>query len=123
LFVVTIKISILKASPVVNRCFLPIFTQPNKITGILCKAFPVDLSTGRMLKTGFDRVVGIDQIIIQGKNGICVSDERRGIMLWAGIALYLPQSRIIYDLFNNIFIAIGGINGCCHSMGRQDTSR
>jgi len=41
LFTGTIKISILKVSPVVNRYFLPIFAQPNKITGILGKTFPL----------------------------------------------------------------------------------
>jgi hypothetical protein len=40
-FAVTIKTSILKASPVVHRYFLPIFAQPQKITGILGKAFPL----------------------------------------------------------------------------------
>jgi hypothetical protein len=40
LFAVTIKTSILKASPMVNRYFLPIFAQPQKITGVLGKAFP-----------------------------------------------------------------------------------
>jgi len=41
LFAVTIKTFILKANPVVNRFFLLIFAQPQKITGILCKAFPL----------------------------------------------------------------------------------
>jgi hypothetical protein len=41
LFGVTIKTSILKASRVVNRYFLPIFAQPQKITDILGKAFPL----------------------------------------------------------------------------------
>jgi hypothetical protein len=41
LFAVAIKTSILKASPVVNRFFLPIFAQPQKITDILGKAFPL----------------------------------------------------------------------------------
>jgi len=37
LFAVTIKGFIPKAGPVVNRHFLPIFAQPQKITGILGK--------------------------------------------------------------------------------------
>jgi hypothetical protein len=41
LFAVTIKTFILKANPAVNRFFLPIFAQPNKITGVLGKAFPL----------------------------------------------------------------------------------
>jgi len=41
LFAVTIKTFILKANPVVNRLFLPIFAQPQKITGVLSKAFPL----------------------------------------------------------------------------------
>jgi len=41
LFAVTIKTSILKASPVVNGFFLPIFAQPHKIAGFLGKAFPL----------------------------------------------------------------------------------
>ena len=41
LFAVTIKVFIPKANPVVNRFFLPIFAQPNKITGFLGKAFPL----------------------------------------------------------------------------------
>ena len=41
LFAGTIKTSILKAGPVVNRYFLPIFAQPHKITGILVKALPL----------------------------------------------------------------------------------
>ena len=41
LFAVTIKGSILKASPVVNRYFLPFFAQPHKITGFLGKVFPL----------------------------------------------------------------------------------
>jgi len=40
LFAVTIKNSILEASPMVNRYFLPIFVHPQKITGVLGKAFP-----------------------------------------------------------------------------------
>jgi len=42
LFAVTIKTFILKANPAVNRFFLPNFAQPNKFTGILCKAFPLN---------------------------------------------------------------------------------
>jgi hypothetical protein len=40
-FASTIKTFILKAGPVVNRFFLPVFAQPYKITGILGKAFPL----------------------------------------------------------------------------------
>jgi len=41
LFAASIKTFILKANPVVNRFFLPIFDQHHKITGILGKAFPL----------------------------------------------------------------------------------
>jgi hypothetical protein len=41
LFAVAIKTCILKASPLVNRFFLTIFAQPQKITGFLGKAFPL----------------------------------------------------------------------------------
>jgi len=41
LFAVTIKTFILKANPAVNRLFLPIFAQLQKITGFLGKAFPL----------------------------------------------------------------------------------
>jgi len=41
LFAATIKVFILKANPVVNCLFLPIFAQHHKITGILGKAFPL----------------------------------------------------------------------------------
>jgi hypothetical protein len=33
---------VVKANPVVNRYFLPIFTQPQKITGILGKTPPLN---------------------------------------------------------------------------------
>jgi len=64
LFAATIKVYILKASPVVNRFFLTFFAQPHKITGFSGKDFPIDLSTGWMLKVGFNRGVRIDHIII-----------------------------------------------------------
>jgi len=41
LFAATIKTFVPKASPVVNRFFLTIFAQLQKITGILGKAFPL----------------------------------------------------------------------------------
>jgi len=41
LFAAIIKTFVLKADPVVNRFFLQSFAQPQKITGILGKAFPV----------------------------------------------------------------------------------
>jgi hypothetical protein len=41
LFAVTIKTFTLKAKLAVNRFFLPIFAQPQKITGSLGETFPL----------------------------------------------------------------------------------
>jgi hypothetical protein len=41
LFAVAAEVFIPNAVPVVNGYFLPIFAQPQKITGILGKAFPL----------------------------------------------------------------------------------